>query len=134
MKLWDQVKAKDPEWHEATIDADIDIFKMSYEKPVSYFKSLENLKKIRLTNCPGPATLPVDDKRTDNFTISVGKYSNKPFASSIWCHYYEKYNNNMTDCRAIVEFKQQLKSKLETERILCLTFGRYKSNQNAVEA
>jgi hypothetical protein len=33
----DQVKVWDPEWHEATVNANIDIFEMSYEKSVCYF-------------------------------------------------------------------------------------------------
>jgi hypothetical protein len=39
----------DPEWHEAMVNANIDIFEMSYEESVSYFKRLENLEKIRHT-------------------------------------------------------------------------------------
>jgi hypothetical protein len=41
-------------------NSNIDIFEMSYEESVSYFKHLEKLKKIKGTNGPGPATIPVD--------------------------------------------------------------------------
>jgi hypothetical protein len=53
IEILDQAKAWDPERHEAMVNAKIDIFEMSYEEPVPYFKRLENLEKIRL---------PVDDK------------------------------------------------------------------------
>jgi hypothetical protein len=43
---------KAPEWHEAMVNFNIDIFEMSYEEYVSYFKRLENLEKIRRTNVP----------------------------------------------------------------------------------
>ena len=48
IEILDQAKA--PEWHEAMVAANIDIFEMSYEESVSYFKYLENLEKIRCTN------------------------------------------------------------------------------------
>jgi hypothetical protein len=50
----------DPEWHEAMVNAKIDIFEMSYEG--SYFKSLKTLEKIKRTNNPNPSSLPVDNK------------------------------------------------------------------------
>jgi hypothetical protein len=31
IEIFDQAKAMDPEWHEATVNANIDIFEMSYE-------------------------------------------------------------------------------------------------------
>jgi hypothetical protein len=59
IEILDQAKA--PEWHEAVVSANIDIFEMNYEEAVSYFICLENLEKIRRTN--GPATaLGVDNK------------------------------------------------------------------------
>jgi hypothetical protein len=85
-------KAKAPEWHEAMVAANIDIFEMSYEESVSYFKSLENLEKIQRTNGPTP-TLPVDNKK--HVTSIVGK-SKK--SSSQWCHYCDKNNHNTADC------------------------------------
>jgi hypothetical protein len=51
-----QAKTMDPEWHEAMVNANIDIFEMSYEESVSYFKRLENLEKIRRTNGPNPSS------------------------------------------------------------------------------
>jgi hypothetical protein len=62
IEILDQAKALDPEWPEAMVNANIDIFEMSYEESVSYFKSLENLEKIRRTNGPNPSSLPVDNK------------------------------------------------------------------------
>jgi hypothetical protein len=58
----DQAKACNPEWHEAMVNANNDIFEMSYEESVSYFKRLENLEKIRCTNGPNPSSPTVDDK------------------------------------------------------------------------
>jgi hypothetical protein len=62
IEILDQDKAWDPEWHEAMVNANIDIFEMSYEESVSYFKRSENLEKIRRTNGPNPSSLPVDNK------------------------------------------------------------------------
>jgi hypothetical protein len=36
IEILDQAKA--PEWHEAMVNANIDIFEMSYEESVFYFK------------------------------------------------------------------------------------------------
>jgi hypothetical protein len=58
----DQSNARDPEWHEAMVNANIGMFEMSYEEPVPYCKRLENLEKIKRTNGPNPSSLPVDDK------------------------------------------------------------------------
>jgi hypothetical protein len=41
---------KTPEWHEAMVNADIDIFETSYEASVFYFKHLQNLEWIRRSN------------------------------------------------------------------------------------
>jgi hypothetical protein len=62
IEILDQAKTKAPEWHEAMVNANIDIFEMSNEESVSYFKRLENLEKIRRTNSPNPSSLPVDSK------------------------------------------------------------------------
>jgi gamma-glutamyltranspeptidase len=62
-----------PEWHESMVNANTDVFEMSYEESVSYFKHLENLEKIRRTNSPNPSSLPVDEKKS--VTSSVGKSS-----------------------------------------------------------
>jgi hypothetical protein len=69
MEILDQ--AKSPEWHEAMVHANIDIFEMTYEESVSYFKRLENLEKIRRTNGPNPSSLPVDNKKGDSVTSTV---------------------------------------------------------------
>jgi hypothetical protein len=50
IEILDQVKA--PEWHEAMVNANIEIFEMSYEESVSYFKRLEKLEKIRRIKNP----------------------------------------------------------------------------------
>lgn len=52
IEILDQAKA--PEWHEAMVAANIDIFEMSYEESVAYFKRLENLEKIKKTNGMAP--------------------------------------------------------------------------------
>jgi hypothetical protein len=62
IEILDQAKAMAPEWHEAMVNANIDIFEMSYEESVSYFKLLDNLEKIKRTNGPNPSSLPVDNK------------------------------------------------------------------------
>jgi uncharacterized membrane protein len=59
IEILDQAKAKAHEWHEAMVNKYMDIFEMTYEESVSYFKRLENLKKIRHTNGPNPSSLPV---------------------------------------------------------------------------
>jgi hypothetical protein len=60
IEILDQAKA--PEWHESMVNSNIDIFEMTYEESVSYFKHLENLENIRCTNGPNPSSLPVDNK------------------------------------------------------------------------
>jgi hypothetical protein len=117
-------QAKAPEWHEAMVNANIDIFEMSYEESVSFFKRLENLEKIRRTNGPNPSSLPVDNENTVSVTSSVGKSSKNHKGSSMWCHYCDKNKYNTADFRAIAKFKQQkttrlaLKPKLDPERSL----------------
>jgi hypothetical protein len=75
IEILDQAKAWNTEWHEAMMNANIDIFEMSYEESVSYFKRLENLEKIRCTNGPNPSSLPLDNKKQVYVTSSVGKSS-----------------------------------------------------------
>jgi hypothetical protein len=62
IEILDQAKACNPQWHEAMVNANIDIFVMSYEESVAYFKRLENLEKTRRTNSPNSFSLPVDNK------------------------------------------------------------------------
>jgi hypothetical protein len=78
---------------------------MTYEESVCDFKNLENLEKIRCTNGPNPSSLPVDEKKTESVTSSVGKSSKHHKGSNMWCHYCDKNNHNMADCRAIAKFK-----------------------------
>jgi hypothetical protein len=87
IKILDQAKTRDPEWHEAMVNANIDIFEMSYEESVSYFNHLENLEKIRRTNGSNPSSLPVDNKKLVSATSSVGKSSKNHKGSNMWCHY-----------------------------------------------
>jgi hypothetical protein len=87
----------------------IDIFEMSYEESVSYFKSLVNLENIRQTNHSNPSSLSVDNNKTVSVTSSVGKPSKHHKGSNMWCHYCDKNNHSTADCRAIAKFKQQKK-------------------------
>jgi hypothetical protein len=52
IEILGQAKARDPEWHEMIVNAIIDIFEMSYEESVSYFKHLKNLEKISTPTVP----------------------------------------------------------------------------------
>jgi hypothetical protein len=103
------ILCKAPEWYEAMVNANIDIFEMSYEESVSYFKHVENLEKFKHTNCPNPSSLAVDNKKS--VTISVGKSSKNYMGPNMWCQYCDKNNHNTADCRAISKFKQQKKKK-----------------------
>jgi hypothetical protein len=113
IEILDQAKAWVPEWHEAMVNANIDIFEMSYEESVSYFKRLENLEKIRRTKGPNPSELSIDDKKS--VTSSVGKSSKHHKGSNMWCHYCDKNYHNIADCRVIAKFKQQKKACLEAK-------------------
>jgi hypothetical protein len=109
IEILDQAKAWDPEWHEAMVNAKIDILETTYEESVSYFQCLENLEKIRCTNSLNPSSLPIDNKKS--VTSSVGKSSKNTKGSNMWCHYCDKNNHNTADCRAIAKVKQQRKNK-----------------------
>jgi hypothetical protein len=95
------------------VNANIDIFEMSYEESVSYFKCLENLEKIKHTNGSNPSSLPVDNKKTASVTSSVVKSSKSKDhkGSNMWFHYCDNNNHNTADCRAIAKFKQQKNNK-----------------------
>jgi hypothetical protein len=93
--------------------ANIDIFEMSYEESVSYFKHLENLENIRRTNGPNPSSLPVDNKKY--VTSSVGKPSKNHKGSKMCCHYCDKSNHNTAYCRAISKFKHRKKAYFEAK-------------------
>jgi hypothetical protein len=97
------------------VNANIDIFEMTYEESVSYFKRLENLEKIRHTNGPNPFSLPVDNKKRVSVTSSVGKSSKHHKGSNMWFHYCDKNNHSMADCKPIAKFKQQKKAHFETK-------------------
>jgi hypothetical protein len=86
----DLVKTRNPEWHEAVVNVNIDIFEMSHEESVSYSKHLENLEEIKHTNSPSPATLPVDNDKLVSVTSSVGRSSKNSKSSNMWCHYCDK--------------------------------------------
>jgi hypothetical protein len=123
IEILDQAKAMDPEWHEVMVIAKIDIFEMSYEEFVSSFKRLENLEKIRRTNCPSAVSLPVFIIKPVSVTSIVDKFSKNPKAFSMWCHYCDKNNDNTADCRVFSKFKQQklghvLKPNLDPGRFL----------------
>jgi hypothetical protein len=113
IEILDQDKV--PEWHVSMVNAKIHIFEMSYEEFVSYFKRLENLEKIRRTNGPYHSSLSVDNKKCKSVTSSVGKSSKNHKGSNMWCHYCDKNNHNMADCRAITKFKQQKKAHFEVK-------------------
>jgi hypothetical protein len=118
IEILDQAKARDPEWQEAMVNANIDIFEMSYEESVSYFTRSENLEKIRRTNGPNPSSLPVANKKS--VTSSVGKSSKNHKGPNMWCHYCDKNNHKTADCRAIAKFKQQKRSRLALKPKLVL--------------
>jgi hypothetical protein len=86
---------------------------MSHEESVSHFKHLENLEKIRHTNGPSPASLPVDNKKS--VTSNVGKSSKNHKGSNMPSHYLEKINHKTTDCGAIANFKEQKKACIEAK-------------------
>jgi hypothetical protein len=95
------------------VNANNDIFEMSYEEYVSYFKHLENLEKIRRTNSPNPSSLPVDNKKS--VTSSAGKSSKNEKGSNMWYHYCDKNNHNTDDWRAIAKCKQQKNAYFEAK-------------------
>jgi hypothetical protein len=97
------------------VNANIENFEISYEESVSYFKSLENLERIRHTNGTNPSSLPVDKKKIVSVTSIVGKSSKNHKGSNMWCHYCDKNNHNTADCRAIAKFKQQKKYCFEAK-------------------
>jgi hypothetical protein len=108
-EILDEAKTRNPEWHEAMVNANIDIFEMTYEESVFYFKHLDNLEKIRHTNSPNPSSQPIDNKKP--VTSSVSKSSKNHKGSNMWCHYCDKNNHKTADCRAIAKFKQQKNNK-----------------------
>jgi hypothetical protein len=55
IEIFEQAKA--PDWYEAMLHTNLDIFEITCEESVSYFKSLENLEKTRRTNGPCPVSI-----------------------------------------------------------------------------
>jgi hypothetical protein len=55
IEILDQDKDLFSGLHEAMVNAKIDIFEMTYEESISYFKRLEKIEKIRRTNGPNPS-------------------------------------------------------------------------------
>jgi hypothetical protein len=84
IEILDQAKAMDPEWHEVMVNANLDIFEMSYEEFISHFNNLENLGKIRHTSGPNPSSLPVDNNKSDTFTSGVVNPSKNHKGSKMW--------------------------------------------------
>jgi hypothetical protein len=113
LEIVDQAKA--PEWHEAMVNANIEIFEISDGQSVSYFKRLENLEKIKRTNGPNPSSLPVDNTNMYICYRSVGESSKHHKGSNMWCHYCDKNNHNTADFRAIAKFKQQKNACFEAK-------------------
>jgi hypothetical protein len=91
-------------------NTNIDLFGMSYEESVPYFKSLENLMKIRRINGPVPDSLPFDNKKRVSVTSSGGKSSKNLKESNMWCQYCNKNKHNTAVCIEIVELKRKKKS------------------------
>jgi hypothetical protein len=79
------------------VSANIDIFEMSYEESVTYFKQLEKLEKIRRKNSPNPSSLPVVDKKSA--TSSESKPSKNHKGSNMWCHYCDNNNHNKAEIK-----------------------------------
>jgi hypothetical protein len=115
-------------WHEAMISSNIDIFELSHEECVPYFNPLENLEKIRRTNGPGPATLPVNMKSFPLIS-SAGKSSNNLKVScgvtivtrttTTWLISMQLPNSNSRKRLA-------LNPKMEPERSLWFSFSEVK--------
>jgi hypothetical protein len=96
-------------------NANIEIFEMSHEEYVCYFKRLENLEKIRRTNDPNLSSLPVDSKKIISVTSGAGKSSKNHKGSNMWCHHCDKNKRDTNDCRVIVKFQKQRKVFFEVK-------------------
>jgi hypothetical protein len=97
------------------VNANIDIFEMTYEKSVSYFKRIENLENIRSMNGSKTASIPVDNKKSVSVAIIADKSSKHHKGSNKWCHFSEKNNHNMTYHRAISKSKLHKKACFEAK-------------------
>jgi hypothetical protein len=114
-EILDQANA--PEWHEAMVNATIEIFEISYKEYISYFKHLENLEKIRCTNGLNFSSLPVDNKKpvtsniaksSKNLTCGVTNVTRK-FKTRLISEQVKSSNSRK---------RLALKPKLELERSL----------------
>jgi hypothetical protein len=102
-------QAKPPNWHEAMISANIDIFKMDYKSAILYFIRLENLDKICHTNGPAPI-VAVDNNTSLTSSVGVGNVGKKQ-KTKMWCHYCDKNNHNTADCWEIAQAKKHKKAQ-----------------------
>ena len=108
-------QSKPPNWHEAMISANIDIFEMDYKAAISYFIRLENLDKIRRMNGTSPA-VAVDNNTSITSRVGVGTVRKKQ-KTKMWCHYCDKNNHNTTECREIAKVKQHKKAQYGTKAV-----------------
>jgi hypothetical protein len=105
---------------------EVELWEMSYEESVSYFKRLENLEKIRRTNGPYPSSLPVDNKKS--VTSSVGKSSKNhkdlKFGVTIVTRTttIRLISEQLTNLK--IQKRLDLKPKLDPERNLWLSFSK----------
>jgi hypothetical protein len=97
IEILDQAKTVDLEWHEAMVNANIDILKMTCEESVSYFKRLENLEKIRRTNGPNPSSPPLDNKKSVNVKGLALKPKLDP-ERSLWPSFSKKLMHSKGSC------------------------------------
>jgi hypothetical protein len=103
------------------VNAIIDIFEMTYEESVSYFKRLENLEKIRCTNGPNPSSLSVDNKKsvTSSLRIIRGPTCGVTIVTRITTtRLIEEQLKNLNSRKSLA-----LRSKLDPERILWPSFS-----------
>ena len=66
-------QAKPPNWPEAMISANIDIFEMDYKSAILYFIRLKNLDKIWRMNGQAP-TVAVDNITSITIRVGVGPF------------------------------------------------------------
>jgi hypothetical protein len=89
------------------VNANIDIFEMSYEESVSYIKRLDNLEKIRCS--PGPATLTVDIMRSITSIVGIFLLSlGFQHVVSLFCQKQPQHGRLQSDCQAQTEEKGSL--------------------------
>jgi hypothetical protein len=119
-----QIKAEAPEWPEVMVNGNIDIFEISYEEFMSFFKRLENLEKIRRTNSPNPSSPSVEYETEKLLSCGVGRSSKNLKGSNMWCHYFDKNNHKTTVKHYKSRKRLALKPKLDPERNLWPSFSK----------